>query len=293
VTKRTAFAAVFIAICAVIGVVTLGLNPPDSKPEMSASAVAPPAPVTPPSSWPDYGPSGPGFVAPAGAEGDLVALGYKLVTETYALIGPDVSNPAMRFAGNNLSCQDCHLNAGTVRSGLPLVGAFRKYPWVSPDGKRTVTMQDRLNECMTHSMDGKPLPIDSREMNGLMAYLKFIGGPPAEPSQPMPRPPLPADAARGAEVYAKVCVTCHREDGQGARIGSASDGQGYRFPPLWGPDSFNSAAGMNYVSIAAKFVQHNMPRGVDPKHPQLDVQQAWDVAAYLHAQQRPVYPTGR
>ena len=37
----------------------------------------------------------------------------------------------------------------------------------------------------------------------------------------------------------------------------------------------------------------NMPRGVDPKHPQLDVQQAWDVAAYLHAQQRPIYPTGR
>src|SRR6476661_4810733 len=107
-TRRAAFAAVFIAACAVIGLATLALNPPGSKPEGSVAAVAPPAPVVPPTTWPDYGPSG-SFVAPAGPEGDLVALGYKLVTETYALIGPDVSNPAMRFAGNNLSCQDCHL----------------------------------------------------------------------------------------------------------------------------------------------------------------------------------------
>src|SRR5947207_11984598 len=134
-TKRTVFAALFIAAGAAVAVAMLALNPPSSKPQESAASVAPP------STWPDYGPSGPGFVAPAGPEGDLVALGYKLVTQTYAIIGPDVSDPAMRFAGNNLSCQDCHLNAGTVRSSLPLVGVFRKCPWVSPDGKRTVTLR--------------------------------------------------------------------------------------------------------------------------------------------------------
>jgi thiosulfate dehydrogenase len=284
-TRRTVFFASVAAAFAVIALLVLGFNPPDSRPQAPATA------VVPPTTWPHYGSGGPGFVAPAGAEGDLIGYGYKLVTETYALIGPDASPASMRYAGNNLSCQNCHLEAGTSHTGLPLVGVFRKFPWVSPDGKRTVTLQDRLNECMTHSLNGKPLPLESREMNALVAYLKFIGGPPAEPSQPMPRPPLPPDPARGVAVFDKICVTCHRENGQGQRIGSADDARGYRFPPLWGPDSFNSAAGMNYVSIAAKFVERDMPRGVDPKHPQLSVQEAWDVAAYLHAQQRPIYST--
>ena len=121
-TRRAVFAAVFIAACAAVAVAMLALNPPSSQPQVSA------APVVPPSTWPDYGPSGPGFVAPAGPEGDLVALGYRLVTETYAIIGPDVSDPAMRFAGNNLSCQDCHLNAGTVRSGLCRAGIRIRWP---------------------------------------------------------------------------------------------------------------------------------------------------------------------
>jgi thiosulfate dehydrogenase len=35
------------------------------------------------------------------------------------------------------------------------------------------------------------------------------------------------------------------------------------------------------------FVRRNMPRGVDSQHPQLDLQQAWDVAAYVTSMPRP------
>jgi thiosulfate dehydrogenase len=286
-TKRTAFAVAFFAACAVIAMVTLGLDPPPSKPQVSSS------PIVPPTTWPDYGPSGPGFVAPAGPERNLVALGYRLVTETFAIIGPEAPDPAKRFAGNNLSCQNCHLDGGTKRSGLPLVGTVRKYPWISADRKHEVTLRDRLNECMTHSLNGKSLPHESREMDALVAYLKFIGDPPAEPSSAMPHPSVLASVGRGAEVYGRVCAACHQSDGRGRRLGSVNDARGYRFPPLWGSDSFNAAAGMNYVSIAARFVWQNMPRGVDPRHPQLDLQQAWDVAAYLHAQPRPPGPAAR
>ena len=286
-TPRSAAVVLLFLIGAAAGIAVLGANPPPSKPIASV------APAPSPSTWPDYSLNGPGFVAPAGPQGELVALGYKLVTETFSTIGPEAPDPAKRFAGNNLSCQNCHLDAGTNRTGLPLVGSVRKYPWISSDGKHEVTLRDRLNECMTHSMNGKPLPLESQEMDAFVAYLKFIGDPPAQHTPAMPHPPVLANAARGAEVYARICAACHQPDGLGKRIGSANDGRGYRFPPLWGPDSFNAAAGMNYVSIAAQFVWRNMPRGVDPRHPQLDLQQAWDVAAFLHAQPRPPGPAAR
>ncbi len=47
--------------------------------------------------------------------GRLVRRGRDLVTATYAHIGPEVSDPAKRYAGNNLACGDCHLEAGTKR----------------------------------------------------------------------------------------------------------------------------------------------------------------------------------
>lgn len=284
--SRSLLVTLALVFGAAAALAVLGTHPPPSQPIALA-------PAQPPSAWPDYSASGPGFTAPAGPDGQMVSLGYRLVTETFALIGPEVADPAKRFAGNNLACKNCHLDGGTNRTGLPLVGTFRKYPWISRDGKHEVTLRDRLNECMTHSLNGKPLPDDSREMNALVAFLKYIGDPPAERSAAMPHPPVLPSAARGAEVFARVCAVCHQPDGQGRRVGSAGDGGGYRFPPLWGADSFNAAAGMNYVSIAAQFVWRNMPRGVDPRHPQLDLQQAWDVAAFVHAQPRPPGPAAR
>ena len=48
--------------------------------------------------------------------------GRDLITATYAQIGPEVADPAKRYAGNNLACRNCHLEAGTKRFGLPLWG---------------------------------------------------------------------------------------------------------------------------------------------------------------------------
>ena len=45
--------------------------------------------------------------------GTLVKYGYALFTDTANEIGPMVSDPARRFAGNNLACQNCHLQGGT------------------------------------------------------------------------------------------------------------------------------------------------------------------------------------
>jgi hypothetical protein len=44
--------------------------------------------------------------------GRTVRYGSDLVAKTASLIGPEVSDPAHRFVGNNLNCQSCHLKAG-------------------------------------------------------------------------------------------------------------------------------------------------------------------------------------
>jgi thiosulfate dehydrogenase len=50
--------------------------------------------------------------------------------------------------------------------------------------------------------------------------------------KPLAPPSEPPDARRGEAVYAKLCVTCHKEDGQGERRNSPE--VGYSIPPLWG-----------------------------------------------------------
>jgi thiosulfate dehydrogenase len=251
------FAAAFLAICLVIAAGTLAAYRP--------VGVAPPG------------------IAPAAD--DPVAYGKKLVTQTFAEIGPDTDKP---FAGNRLACQSCHLDAGLKHSAVPLVGVDKSYPKFSVRSGRTITLVERIDECMTRSMNGKPLPEDSREMAAFIAYIRSLDGPPAVQAPPSPPPPAPADAARGAEAYARVCAVCHQPHGLGRRAG-----QGYEFPPLWGPDSFNDGAGMDRFERAVGFIQRNMPRGVDPANPQVTLQEAWDIAAFLQSRPRPHYEGGR
>jgi hypothetical protein len=46
------------------------------------------------------------------------------------------------------------------------------------------------------------------------------------------------------------------------RTGRRGDAQGYIFPPLWGPDSFNDGAGMNRLLTSTRFIHQNMRSGL-------------------------------
>ena len=96
-----------------------------------------------------------------------------------------------------------------------------------------------------------------------------------------------ANPSHGADVFAQKCLVCHQANGQGLRKGSRGDAKGYQFPPLWGPDSFNDGAGMARLITAANFIHFNMPHGTDYLNPQLTVEEAWDIAAYLVSLPRP------
>ena len=217
-----------------------------------------------------------------------VRYGRDLIVKSASLIGPEVADPTRRFAGNNLTCENCHLEAGTKKFGNPFQGVFADFPTYGGRAGRVGTIEDRVEGCMTRSMNGKPLPRDSAEMTAIVAYLKFLstGRPVGAPTEGrgsgrMPELARAADPVRGGVVFAQACAACHGADGQGQRVGRVGDAQGYVAPPLWGPDSFNDGAGMARLSNAANFVHSNMPNGTSFEQPALSPEDAWDVAAFV------------
>ncbi len=231
---------------------------------------------------------------PNDANGQLVRRGRDLVTATYAHIGPEVADPAKRFAGNNLACSNCHLNAGTKMFGIALFGLFGEFPQYSARLGAEITIEDRLNSCMVRSMNGRPLPADAPEMAAFVAYIRFLStgvAPgrilPGLGVGKMPELARAADPVRGGGIYARACVACHNTDGSGIRRSLPTTDLGYMVPPLWGADSFNDGAGMARLITAANFIHFNMPHGADYLNPQLSVEDAWDVAAFMVSQPRP------
>jgi thiosulfate dehydrogenase len=231
---------------------------------------------------------------PNDENGQMVRRGRDLLTATYAHIGPAVSDPAKRYAGNNLACSNCHLMAGTKKFGLPLWGLWNDFPQYSTRAGAEISIEDRVNSCMTRSMNGKPLPVDALEMKAIVSYIKFLstGVKPGETlsglgAGKMPELARAADPVRGAKVYARACATCHAPDGLGVLRNRSVPALGYLTPPLWGPDSFNDGAGMARLTNAANFIHFNMPNGTSYNDPRLSQADAWDVAAYVISRPRP------
>ena len=225
-----------------------------------------------------------------GPENDMIRYGKDLIVSTPRYIGKNATDPAMRYAGNDLACQSCHLNAGLQPFAAPFVSTFATFPMMVDD--QVLTLTRRINGCMRRSLNGKDLPTEGREMEALVAYFKFVGkgSPegvrvPGMGLKPIENPISPPDARRGEAVYAKLCVTCHKEDGQGEL--RQPPAIGYNIPPLWGDASFNAGAGMAKTAYAASYIRDNMPFGINYLTPVLTVQQAWDVAAYIISKPHP------
>ena len=227
--------------------------------------------------------------------GQLVRQGKALMEETYKHIGPEVKDLGKRYAGNNLGCVSCHVDAGGRKFGNPWVGTYVSFPQYRGREDAISTTEERINGCMERSMNGKSLPLDSEEMKAMMAYLHFLStgipvGAKLEGGGTLKLKNLAraADPVAGKLVYTSTCVACHGDNGQGVRRGKAGDANGYQFPPLWGPDSYNNGAGMGRVTLAAGFVKGNMPSGITHLATVLTDEQAFDVAAFINSQPRPV-----
>jgi thiosulfate dehydrogenase len=250
--------------------------------------------------WPDTARLSPWTVPdiaklPNDAFGRAVRYGQDLINHSTALMGPDAPDPAKRYTGNGLECTNCHIKAGTARFAIPLVGIYQHYPAFSARTESMQTLADRVNDCMQRSMNGRPLPANSPEMKAILAYIKFLGAGqnPKQLGRGTPALPLPtraADPAKGAAVYQRVCAACHQANGQGVELGINGrqfEKRRYLYPPLWGPESFNDAAGMARIVTAAWFVHANMPIGITYAYPILAADDAYDVMAFVDTQPRP------
>ena len=143
-------------------------------------------------------------------------------------------------------------------------------------------------------MNGHAMPLDATEMKAYLAYMKWLstgiaGGAKliGAGMKGIKEPSRAADLGNGAKVFIDTCAACHGRDGLGQRV---AKGTGYQYPPLVGPDSYNSGAGMTRVLTAAAFVRHNMPYGTTFDAPVLSDADAYDVAAYMNSLERPIKP---
>lgn len=225
---------------------------------------------------------------PTGPAGDSIRRGQQIFLHTAANAG--------NYVGNGLSCGNCHLDGGRRPNAAPMWAAWGSYPAYRAKNDQINTMEDRIRDCFSYSMNapaspsGGPPPRADAIYRDLQMYFFWLArGAPTGVDLPgkgylQLRPTAPGhDPARGADVYAKNCAACHGDDGQGTKNADGS----YAFPPLWGPQSFNWGAGMGKVANAAGFIKANMPLGQGYS---LTDQQAWDVAAFVDSHERPRDP---
>lgn len=196
---------------------------------------------------------------------------------------------AKAYVGNSLNCVNCHLDAGRLAGSAPMWGAYPLYPAYRSKTKQVDSFAERLRGCFIYSMNGKAPPEGSDVLVALEAYSYWMatGAPvgaklPGSGYQKLAKPPQVPDYVRGQAVYESRCALCHGADGQGQRSGAMQV-----FPPLWGAQSFNWGAGMHQVDNATAFIKANMPLGQGGS---LSDQEAWDVATFMNAHERPQDP---
>ncbi|HJS53629.1 MAG TPA: c-type cytochrome [Chitinophagaceae bacterium] len=220
----------------------------------------------------------------------LARYGYQLIANTSYYLGP---KGTVAQIANGMNCQNCHLNGGTVPWGNNYGAVASTYPQFRARSGGLETVVKRISDCMERSLNAdKAVDSNSKEMKAIIAYINWLGDgipkkykPKGSGIKEVPLLDRAADPQKGQMVYINKCQRCHGAGGQGQKkIGDT----GYEYPPLWGQDSYNTAAGLYRISRFAGYVKHNMPFGeVNYHNPQLTDEEAWDVAAFVNSQPRP------
>ena len=252
------------------------LTQPDSQPLAKAAE------------WPWQAPDT--AAIPFTPQGRLIRYGRALIANTAAYLGP---KGIVKPISNGMNCQNCHLEAGTKPWGNNYGAVAATYPRFRERSGAIESVEKRINDCLERSLNGKPLDSNSLELKAMVAYIHWVGKDVQKKSKPLGAGisnlaylSRAADSANGKGVYSQYCGRCHGSAGEGV----LNEGlPGYLYPPLWGPHSFNTGAGLYRLSRLAGYVKDNMPFG-DANHctPVLSDEEAWDVAAFISTQARPL-----
>ncbi len=221
-------------------------------------------------------------------EDEEIIYGHELITNTALYLGPKGKVAAV---SNGMNCQNCHLDAGAKIFGNNYSAVASTYPKLRARSGTIESIEKRVNDCMERSLNGKSLPDSSREMKAMVAYIRWLGADVKKDEKPKGAGIMElayldreADPARGKEIYALKCRSCHGTNGEGL---PNMEGTAYTYPPLWGDHSYNQGAGLYRLSRFAGYVKANMPLGASYKNTQLSDEEAWDLAAFVNSQPRP------
>ena len=225
---------------------------------------------------------------PATPEGDQIRYGRELIAHTARYLGPKGS---VLHVSNGMNCQNCHLDAGTKPFGNNYSLVATTYPKFRARSGAEEDVVKRVNDCFERSLNGKGLEPDSKEMQAIVAYIKWVGQDVKKDEKPsgsgftdIALLDRAASPEKGKLLYTQKCQVCHGADGEGIQ---QVDGAEYLYPPLWGQHSYNDGAGLYRISNFARYVKANMPLGATYATPQLTDEEAWDLAAYVNSMPRP------
>ena len=217
--------------------------------------------------------------------GTLIKYGKALMLNTAYYIGPN--GKVKKYLGNKMNCTNCHRDAGTKPFAFNLMKSHDQYPQYRAREGRVLSLAERVNNCVMRPHNGKPLPLNSREMIAFLAYLKWInsftekhitykGEQPFELKFPTKK----SSSNNGKILYAQHCQRCHGVNGEGQM---QFDNTTYVYPPLWGKNSYQPGSSMHRVIKQAQWLKTNMPHdSASWQSAVLSDEEAFDIAAFVN-----------
>ena len=188
-----------------------------------------------------------------------ILYGKELIVHTSKYLGPKGSVAQL---SNGMNCQNCHLDAGTKIFGNNYGSVASTFPKFRARSGSEENIYKRVNDCFERSLNGIALDTNSAEMQAIKAYMLFLGknvekGTVVKGSglKDIPFMDRAADPNNGKKVYVSKCASCHQNNGEGVL---AASGDEFTYPPLWGKNSYNDAAGLYRLSNFAKYAKYNM-----------------------------------
>jgi len=212
--------------------------------------------------------------------------GFRLFTQTSNWYGPA---GRISVTSNGMNCSHCHLDAGKNLQAIPLTHVYQQYPRFRERSGTTESLYKRVKECFERSLQSPAPDSSSREYIAIEAYLKWLDK--NSPVDSITRKPVAflsraADSNKGSRLFNIHCSRCHGMNGQGLR---SADHISYRYPPLWGLNSYSTGAGMYQVTKLARFIKYNMPFDKPAGSIRLSDEEVYDLAAFINSQERRVF----